>query len=29
MVANGYIVYFRKQINSTGIKAIIDKLMEE
>ena len=29
MAANGYTVHFRKQINSTGLKAIIDKLMEE
>jgi type III restriction enzyme len=29
MAANGYTVHFRKQINSTGVKAIIDKLMEE
>ena len=29
MSDHGYIVHFRKQINSTGIKAIIDKLMEE
>ena len=28
MTANGYTVHFRKQINSTGIKAIIDSLMD-
>ncbi len=27
MTANGYTVYFRKQINSTGIKTIVDELM--
>lgn len=27
MTANGYTVHFRKQINSTGVKAIIDSLM--
>ena len=29
MSANGYTVHFKKQINSTGIKAIIDSLIEE
>ncbi|MBR0489712.1 MAG: type III restriction-modification system endonuclease [Prevotella sp.] len=29
MTANGYTVHFRKQINSTGIKAIIDSLMDK
>jgi len=29
MTANGYTVHFRKQINSTGVKAIIDSLMKE
>ena len=29
MTADGFTVHFRKQINSTGVKAIIDSLMEE
>lgn len=29
MTVNGYSVHFRKQINSTGIKAIIDSLMDK
>lgn len=29
MTANGYTVHFRKQINSTGVKNIIDELMTE
>ena len=27
MTANGYTVHFRKQINSTGVKNIIDELV--
>lgn len=29
MTANGYTVHFRKQINSTGVKNIIDELVTE
>lgn len=29
MTDNGYTVFFRKQINSTGVKAIIDSLIEK